>query len=174
MVFIESLLSCRQEKDIWELVKASDTEFVPPLSARESTTEHLLTGSFIPVLPKKYFEALKKQSFVLCLEDDRTVGFLSYIRDHDMAEYGHDLICDYVSTIIVAPEYRNRGCTKGLYRKLFEARPGKMYATRTWSTNDTHIHILEELGFSLLDRIENDRGFQIDTLYFIKEPKPDE
>lgn len=44
----------------------------------------------------------------------------------------------------------------------------KKLKTRTWSTNDAHIHILQSIGFVMVKNIDNDRGIGINTLYFEK------
>ena len=46
----------------------------------------------------------------------------------------------------------------------------KNIATRTWSTNYSHMHILDNLGFKLVQRDINDRGVNIDTVYYLKNP----
>jgi hypothetical protein len=38
--------------------------------------------------------------------------------------------------------------------------------TRTWSTNASHLDLLDELGFDLIKRVEDDRGDGIDTVYY--------
>ena len=169
MIIAVNRLSKRQKKDIWALVSDSDHEFVPPLSARKGTTQAQLTGEEAKGVPVEYFEALTRQSFILCIKGFRVVGFMSYIKDHKLEAGGSlNVICDYISTIIVKKEYRKRGFTTGMYEKLFRYRPGKTYATRTWSLNHAHLSLLNKLGFKLALRIENDRGAGIDTVYYVR------
>ena len=169
MITAVETLSEKQKKDIWELVKAADLEFVPPLSARNATTQMDLEGSASCGEPTEYYDALIEQSFILCTRYRRVIGFLSYMPDH-LLEAGDSvsMTCDYVSTIIVDPEFRNRGITTSMYRMLFSSRPGRTYATRTWSLNHSHISLLNKLGFSLILRLKDDRGEGVDTVYYAK------
>ncbi len=169
MIIAVKNLSQKQKEQIWDLVKASDKEFIPPLSAREGTTQKNLLDEQSELVPSEYFNALVQQSFILYIKHFRVIGFLSYIPDHHLeAASDVDMVCDYISTIIVDPKYRNKGYTTAMYRKLFSARPGKIYATRTWSLNHTHISLLDKLGFSLILRLKDDRGDGIDTVYYSK------
>lgn len=162
-------LSKRYKNDIRKLVQASDSEFVPPLSARGSTTQKNLEESAATDAPTDYFNTLITQSFILCIKGFHVVGFLSYIPDHKLeAGDNVNMTCDYISTIIVDPRHRNHGITTAMYRKLFAHRPGKIYATRTWSLNHTHISLLNKLGFSLILTLKDDRGAGVDTVYYSK------
>jgi len=55
-----------------------------------------------------------------------------------------------------------------LYLELLRRERGWI-ATRTWSLNSAHIHILEKLGFALVKRLVDHRGPGIDTVYYGKE-----
>ena len=100
-------LTAEQKKDIWELVKAADHEFYPPLSTRELTTQKDLTNKVDQNEPTQYFNALMDQSFILCIKKRQVVGFLSFIPDYHLATDARlDLKCDYVSTIIVSEKNR--------------------------------------------------------------------
>ena len=169
MIKAVSTLSVRYKNDIWKLVQASDSEFVPALSSRGATTQTDLGAHESKAAPTDYFNTLCTQSFILCIKRFHVVGFLSYIPDHRL-ESGDtvNMTCDYISTIIVDAKFRNRGITTSMYNKLFEHRPGKIYATRTWSLNHTHISLLDKLGFSLILRLKDDRGAGIDTVYYSK------
>ncbi len=169
MIIAVDTLSEKQKKEIWALVREADHEFVPPLSARKGTTQVELTGMDAKEIPAEYFEALTKQSFILCIKRFRVVGFMSYIKDHRL-EAGQSLnvVCDYISTIIVKKEYRKHGYTTAMYEKLFSCRPGRVYATRTWSSNHAHLSLLDRLGFRLALRIIDDRGPGVDTVYYVR------
>ena len=169
MIIAVNKLSERQKKYIWNLVKEADNEFVPPLSARGGTTQKNLSGERSEGVPQEYFDVLTTQSFILCIKEFRVVGFMSYIPDYKLeASDTVNMTCDYISTIIVDPKFRNRGFTTGMYHKLFATRPGKLYATRTWSLNHTHISLLDKLGFTLILRLKDDRGEGVDTVYYSK------
>ncbi len=150
------------EEAAWLLTKAADEDFVPPLSTRMSTTQkNLNPGASEDVEgPVEYFAELKKQHNLLAVEDNRLLGFMSFRPDHELG-------C-YVSTVIVDASIRNQGIAKQLYEKLI-ATAVRPIATRTWSQNHAHIHILEELGFINFDTIPNDRGVGIDTVYFKRD-----
>lgn len=45
----------------------------------------------------------------------------------------------------------------------------KTIATRTWSTNKTHIKILEGLGYIKIIELKDDRGSGIHTVYYSKK-----
>ncbi len=176
MICVErGYLEPRYENAVWELLVSSDKEFVPPLSARGSTRQKELGPGAVPGtdVPKAYFEDIKKQSMIVAVEDaqsNRVLGFLSYIEDFTLPFLyeGREISVNYVSTIIVNPAFRNMGITGEMYEKLI----GKKVpvATRTWSTNHAHIHILERLHFKSVHVIKNDRGAGIDTCYFMKIP----
>jgi hypothetical protein len=58
-----------------------------------------------------------------------------------------------------------------MYDVILNERKGKNIATRTWSTNFSHMHILDKLGFKLVQRDLDDRGVNIDTVYYLKTPE---
>ncbi len=159
------------ENQVWELLKLADHEFIPPLSARHSTTQ----GNLLPGRedanrgPVEYFDSLKAQRICLYIADGTVAGFISYIADHllKISTVSDALLVNYVSTVIVHPSYRGRGITEKLYREML--RETKLpLATRTWSTNYAHIHILDKLQFKLMMVLKNDRGENIDTVYYMK------
>lgn len=157
-------------EDIWELLCRYDDAFVPPLSARDNTYQsNLLGGEPTNVKPKKYFEMLKEQSFLIALVDNRVVGFMSY-RPHYVCQDLEDGIeTTYVTTIIVEEEQRGQGITTSFYKQIFALiDEHETVTTRTWSTNDDHIRVLMKLGFELVKTIDDSRGQGIDTVYFRK------
>ena len=175
MFLITNERKASYDKDIWKLLFEADQEFIPALSARNQTTQKNLTGGVASLEgPVAYFTQMLEQHFVLAIEEGRVIGFLSFIPDHSLTVGECTILCDYVSTIVVSPEMRNRGITRKMYQTLFAHRPGRRIATRTWSTNTTHLHLLGTLGFSLIHRIENDRGEGLDTVYYLRESAQDE
>ena len=148
----------------------ADTEFIPSLSSRKLTTQDLSDDEHEKnVEPFEYYCQMIKQSFVLTVKNDQVVGFLSFIPSYILKIELEEFRCDYISTIIVKPEYRGNGITERMYMTLFNHRAHSVYATRTWSTNISHLHILEKLGFREIHRIPNERGENIDTIYFAKK-----
>ena len=102
---------------------------------------------------------------------DKVGGFLTYIAEFKLEIGNETMISEYVSTIGVDPAFRKQGIAQSLYKKLIENSPGKRITTRTWSLNKSHLHILESMGFELLDTIKKDRGRGIDTVYYTRRIK---
>ncbi len=139
MIVVADELTEEEKKGIWELVKEADTEFVPALSSRGSTTQKIMAGTAENSEPTDYYNCLLNQSFILATEGDKVVGFLSYIPDYNL-DNDIKLLCDYISTIIIKKEHRRNGYTTQMYKALMEHRKGKTIATRTWSQNTTFGH----------------------------------
>lgn len=153
--------------DIWSLLCAADMEFVPPLSARSDTTQSKLKGTLDEdTVPKEYFDRMLKQQYILAIADDKVIGFMTFISDHVLSVTENEIECVYISTVIVDKTYRNRGITRCFYDQMMREFSEKRIATRTWSTNHSHIHLLGSIGFELIKRIKDDRGEGIDTVYF--------
>jgi ribosomal protein S18 acetylase RimI-like enzyme len=160
---------------VWDILCECDEEFVPALSSRENAVQQAFdeksTGSVKPI---SYFNGLKTQSFLLVSlgETAELIGFMSFRANYvseDLIGYSPS---HYITTICIKTMYRNLGITRALYaflEKQMSVDPNCRYlTTRTWSTNASHIHILEDLDFSLVKKLENHRGFNIDTLYYGK------
>ncbi len=154
-----------------ELLILGDKEFIPPLSSRGSTTQQGLAEAEDMGGIDSYFEEMKNQCFVLALEGDVLAGFMSFKINHTGAHIpeGENL---YASTSVVHPDYRGRGLMTSFYTEMIRAFPEKAIYTRTWHENFGHLKVLSRLGFELLERIENDRGDGIHTVYYGREPKP--
>ena len=167
--------SAANQNGVWKLLLRCQGEFVPPLSARHDTTQTDLAPVASAALAEKppldYFEKLLEQSFVLCFDGEKMRGFLSFIDGYSCAPDIPLADTLYVSTILVAPEARNQGAANGMYERLFaySSQTGRGISTRTWSTNRSHISILEKNGFRCVLSIPNDRGAGIDTVYYKRE-----
>ena len=160
--------------DVKEMLILCDKEFVPPLSARQSTTDKTLkpTTTADAQIPEKYFSNIAGQRAILAIEDGRVVGLMSFFMNH---------ICDaissefqknvYVSTVVVHPDFRQHGIAGKMYAKLLSVFPKHYVFTRTWSSNISHIRILLAIGFHEHYVIHNDRGENIDTVYYMYKPK---
>lgn len=157
--------------EIYEMLVMSDDEFVPPLSARSSTTQKDLTSctrSEDGIL--LYFEELKKQRIMVAAEDGVLFAFVSFRENFSNAQIPEMLLPNiYLSTLIARPQARGRGLTKSMYSLLFETFRDRNICTRTWSTNIAHISILSKFGFETLCTLPDDRGPGIDTVYFVKK-----
>ncbi|MBE6711893.1 MAG: GNAT family N-acetyltransferase [Ruminococcaceae bacterium] len=156
-------------KSVYELVVLGDQEFIPPLSARSSTTQQTLAGAQGNGIDA-YFEEMKKQSFVLAFEQDKVVGFMSFRENYENPHLpaGENL---YASTCVVHPDFRGRGMMRSFYEAMIKAFHTRPIYTRTWHENIGHLKVLDRLGFTLLETIENDRGPGIHTVYFGRQPK---
>lgn len=162
----------RFSEEIFNLLCLCDREFSPPLSARESTT----TSDFcsrqpeVDVLPNDYFEALKRQHSLIVTEGSKVVGFMSFKHEFSSPHLIDYSPSNYVSTLIVSPEHRGKGITEKLYWTILEDLPDDIHqphvTTRTWSTNHSHLKILNKLDFAETSRIKGDRGSDVDTVYF--------
>ncbi|GGG25406.1 GNAT family N-acetyltransferase [Paenibacillus abyssi] len=156
---------------VWKLLCRYDHAFIPPLSAREHSYQTDLTvRPTAKQEPKQYFETLKRQSFLLALDRDEVIGFMSF-RTHFVSEDLNDGIeTIYVTTVIVGEEHRGQGITRRFYEELAEIakQENQPIMTRTWSTNDSHIRVLNKIGMQEIKRIKNGRGPELDTVYYRK------
>lgn len=172
--YINDDLTNKQIDDIWELVCKCDNEFIPPLSSRESSSQKKLDITLSnTVLPVEYFKELIKQKFVLVIKENKVIAFLSFKVDYICEELNNFGVSNYITTICVEPSYRNQGILKSLYTFIENDVKNKMrikkFSTRTWSTNDAQINVLERINYDKLVTLKNHRGNGIDTIYFGKE-----
>ena len=172
---MEFILFSQEQKeffsnDIIKLMQISDKDFIPPLSSRASTLQKNLSDAPASGNVCAYFEEMIKQNVLGIIEDGVFLGFVSFKEN-----YFNDVVPKnstpniYVSTLILAPEARGKHLTERAYEYLFNILyPKHNLYTRTWSTNFAHIRILSKFNFSELYRIKDDRGENIDTVYFEK------
>jgi len=173
--FFESLdkagLGVRQA--VWELLLGSDREFVPALSTRHGPSDTSLNqGDLAKALaPRDYFNEMAKQPILVGRVDGKIVGFLSFKTDYLVPEILTSVDA-YVSTLIVSPQCRGKKISLHLYESLFTNRriqcntSSLCIATRTWSTNWSHLTILEKLGFACALSKKDARGQGIDTVIY--------
>ena len=161
----------RYREELLEILSVNDKNFIPPLSQRSSTTQSNLLGAEGEgdILP--YFNKMLEQNILGMFFAGKLLGFVSYIDNYVSDTVGietHPNI--YLSTLALRPESRGMGATKKAYTHLFfERYPHCNIYTRTWSTNGPHVHILDGFGFGELERLPNDRGEGIDTVYYFKK-----
>ena len=160
-------------EQIWELLRRYNHAFIPPLSARENTYQSNLTDqqSISNAEPVQYFETLKQQSFIVALDNNnQLLGFMSFRMNYICGDLEDNIDTIYISTIIVDEAFRSKGVTTRFYAKMEEIarQEQRPITTRTWSTNNSHIHLLKKIGFTEALVIKNDRGINIDTVYFRK------
>lgn len=160
------------EPDLLSQVKAllilGDKEFIPPLSARHSTTQSALTGEESGSGIEDYFEEMKTQSFVLALEGNEVAGFMSFRRNH-ANPYITEKENLYASTCVVHPDHRGKGMMTRFYEAMVASGPALPIYTRTWHENFGHLKVLERMGFVCIKTLENDRGKGIHTVYYKRE-----
>ena len=173
---MEFILLTKAQKEsyrtqIFDMMLACDKDFVPPLSTRFSTSDTTFsdqTGAENGI--NAYFESMIREEMLVAVEGGVLLGFVTFKRDLVNGVIGADTLPNlYICTLLLSPAARGRGLTSQMYAHLFDALyPHVNLFTRTWSTNLAHLKILERFGFSLVKRIENDRGAGIDTVYFGK------
>ena len=85
--YFETVAACGYAADIHALLVLADKEFIPPLSARGSSTQQDLTSAD-PVSDgaKAYYEAMSDQPVVVAVESGRCYGFMALKKDY---------ICEY-------------------------------------------------------------------------------
>ena len=170
IISVEKLTE-EQEQLVYQICVKADTDFVPPLSARTDTIQKFKDIPNVPNSngPKIFFEEIKKEQFIFIINDGKIEGFMSFIKDYELHLDDEIIICDYITTIIIDSKNRNKGYTKKMYDVILNERKGRNIGTRTWSTNHSHLHILDKLGFKLVRTDKDDRGKNIDSVYYLKK-----
>ncbi len=161
------------QQSVWSLLWAADAEFIPALSTRHGPSDTILdsAGKAQEEGPVEYFGEMSKQPLVMALSKGYVVGFMSYKTNYEVPEI-KEKVQAYVSTIVVDPVARGQKITERFYQHLFnELQNGKkdaplLVATRTWSTNFSHLTILKRLGFDCVFCEKGGRGKNIDTLIY--------
>lgn len=159
-------------EEIRELLVLCDNDFLPPLSKRESTSQADLSGIGVAQTSvERYLDGIKEQCTLVTRKGGKVVGFLSFKMDYTSEDIaGSTLPNIYITTVIVHPDERGKGLSKEMYLRVTNRFKDRRIFTRTWSTNNAHIHVLSKMGFVECLTKENDRGWGIDTIYFCREP----
>lgn len=176
--FYQSLNEKNKLDEVWEILCECDQEFIPSLSARESSFQNNLQLEGISnqeVIPKSYYKEMIKQHFILAVDQQngKVVGFMTFKSDYQCEELNNYSPSVYITTICVTKEYRNKNITRKFYElvqsdQIIASVNMPNVTTRTWSSNHSHIHILETIGFEVSERLPDHRGVGIDTIYFGK------
>ncbi len=166
-VLFEQLSDSNLLSQVKKLIILGDREFIPPLSARSSTTQQNLTGIENGGI-ESYFEEMKAQSFVLAMEGKTVAGFMSFRKNHENP-YITEKENLYASTCVVHPDFRGQGLMTLFYKTMITSYPERPIYTRTWHENFGHLKVLDRLGFICIKTVENDRGAGIHTVYYRKE-----
>ena len=166
LIYVEKIEGCGYDRDILGLLEQADGEFIPPLSARGSTTQQdLAANEAVSTGVLDYYETMAQQPAILAVEDGRCLGFMAFKIDYACPQSpGFPNL--YASTCVVHPDFRGRGMMRGFYEAMIAAFPTRPIYTRTWHENIGHLKVLGRLGFTLLETLENDRGPGIHTVYY--------
>ena len=166
--YFDSAAECGYAEDIQALLVLADKEFIPPLSARDSSTQSDLTSSTaVSDGARDYYNAMAGQPVAVAVENGRCYGFMAFKRDY-VCQYYQKTPNLYASTCVVHPDARGKGLMQGFYQTVIDLFPQCNLYTRTWHTNISHLKVLDRLGFSLLVRLPDHRGPGTDTVYFSK------
>jgi aspartate/glutamate racemase len=164
------------EHELRNILYEIDYEFIPPLSYRSSTTFSFGAKTTDHNKPESYLQKLLSQEIIVSRKktNNQIIGFMSYIPNHSIVvKNKKTIICHYITTIGVTKGERGHGITNRFYKMIEEIvnkqALNNFIATRTWSTNKTHIKILMDLGYKKVSTIKDDRGNGIHTVYFAKE-----
>ncbi|MFI3227387.1 MAG: GNAT family N-acetyltransferase [Clostridia bacterium] len=167
-IVAKEVLSDVEKDGIREVLFACSDEFFPPLSQRNSSVLSDMKGALISEeKPYSYLAEMLKQKFILAKKDEKVVGFMTFKEKYSCDALKSVENSTYITTICVFEEYRGSSISRKMY-DLIET----MYditSTRTWSTNDAHIHILQKRGYNLHSRLIDDRAKGIDTVYFVRK-----
>lgn len=173
--FLNSKSKLIAKNEIWKIMCEIDYEFIPPLSYRDSTTFKFTSKTIEENKPITYFNELMKQEIIVSKkkENGYITGFFSYIPNYHINHKQANLICHYVTTIGITKGERGNGITKRFYKlleeKIRKTKSVTTIATRTWTTNKSHIRILLDLGYKQIILEKHDRGQGVHTIYFAKE-----
>ena len=184
-VFEFSLLKTKKDKkaaqsEIWNILCEIDHEFIPPLSYRDSTTSTF--DSEVEITdedpkPQAYFLQLLKQETIVSKKtsNGQIAGFMSFIPNYIIETNKGKINCCYISTLGVTKGERGNGITVQFYKFIEDFAQknnwGEFIATRTWSTNKTHINILKDRSYKLVIEKKDNRGPGIHTVYYAKKIK---
>lgn len=163
----------RLRSGIRSLLAATDEEFVPPLTsdARTGVARGDDEGGLGTI--DEYLERCLDRPMVGAFDDGDLVGFASLSRVIDLTALEGYLPSLHVEIIAVDDHARGQGIATEMYRCLLTDPPEEGAAphvsTKTWSTNHAHLAILDDLGFECVERVPDDRGRGIDTVYYARE-----
>jgi len=160
----------RYRDTVERLLVDADTTFVPPLTsvARDGISRSGDETGRASI--EGYVDRCLRRPLIGAFVDGSLVGFASVQPIDESAPLDGYTPANHVSILIVAEPYRNRGIATAVYRQLLtdppDAHRRPYVSTKTWSTNHAHVAVLDKLGFERVDRIRDDRGEAIDTVYY--------
>lgn len=173
-VLRDTISSAEEKEQIYELLRVCDKDFVPPLSARNSTSQSDWSGAEKEQDGiRAYLEDICRQHVLLWKERGKVRAFITW-KDH--FQCGHLISYPdscYMTTLCIDPDQRGQGISESLYilaeKEIRAGYPGAPITLRTWSSNQAQKHILEKMGYHTVKRLKDDRGEGIDTVYYVKE-----
>ena len=157
---------------LWILLTLCDSEFVPPLSARVSTTQHALGPAEGDAIPEEYYDNIAQQHTLVAYESRQSRG-LSLPTSWTMcARRSRPVPAQRLHhhPIIVHPDWRRHGITNALtpsligmprWRRQLFTRPGA-------PTSPTRIQA--SLGFHEHIGLKTTGEGGIDTVYYHYSP----
>lgn len=154
------------------LLDEADDEFIPNLTSEDRTGVSRSNDEEWFTSIDEYVEAALRRELIVALDGDKVVGMISFEQIADMPTLEASTPTNYVTELIVAKDHRGQGIATSMYKLLINDLPEELQrrsiSTKTWSTNDKHISILDTLGFECAKRIPDDRGDGIDTVYYTR------
>jgi ribosomal protein S18 acetylase RimI-like enzyme len=163
---------------VYRFLERIDHEFVPPLSGRGSSAATNLAASFDAAAHRlgEYVDEVMEQVVVFAKTGEKVVGIFTFKPAYFLAALDHYSPCNYITTVATHPDFRNRGVSRTMYHFALNQLSNKYcspyWVTRTWSANEYHLKLLDQLGFDVVKVLKNDRGFAIDTLYLALRMTP--
>jgi hypothetical protein len=147
---------------VFDLLREANDDFVPSLNKMDSpTTKNLNKRYSTESIPKRFYNGLLKEHFILAYSAPRTVvGFIAYILDEEQH------FC-YMTIAIVRDDWRNQEVFRTMYFKL-ALKVNCDMGFQTWSTNHKTNTWAQKEGYNIIQCIPHDRGGQVDSLYYLK------
>lgn len=158
--------------DVRRLLAAADDSFVPPLTAPERTEMSRAGDGPASTDLDSYVAACLDRPMVGAVGDGQLVGFASFEPLVDSEPFAAFTPTNHLTVLVVEEACRNQGLATEFYHYLFESLPADRHqpavSTKTWSTNEAHLAILDALGFECTHRVPDDRAPGVDTVYYAR------
>jgi len=158
--------------DIRRLLTAANESFLPPLTDPSRAEMSRASGQAPSTDIDSHVDGCVDRPMVGALDGDQLVGFASFepmVDSEPLADYTPT---NHLTVLVVDEAYRNQGLATDLYGYLFESLPPNQQqpaiSTKTWSTNDAHLAILDSLDFTCVASVKNDRAPGVDTVYYAR------
>lgn len=146
----------REYQEVLDFYKKIEKDFYPPLSQRPSVKGYL-------------DNTLRNNGTIIYLKkNNKIVSLVSYY--YHSEKYNSP----YIVTVATLKSYRRKGFATILLKKCLsdlKNKKLKKVKVRTWSKNKASLHFYKKLGFKPYKIVKNDRGKNINTIYFQKDLK---